>query len=273
MTIEDSTLTTKDLALTPPRRARMLLEARSAFDMARMVGPLVGARLRNSASRDDLHVIVVPGFGADDYSTAPLRHYLKQRGFQVEGWGLGRNLAGGNLPHTLADLSPRWKVEPKAEYRGEGGVPYLCDRFIDRVHERYTELEKPLALVGWSLGGYLAREAARDLPEAVDRVVTMGSPIVGGPKYTAAARYFLKRGMDLDWIEDGINKREETPIRQPITAIYSKTDAVVPWEAAVDQYSENVRHIEVNAAHLGLGFNPTVWRHVVDALEPAAESS
>ena len=262
-----------DIVLTTPRRASMLLEARSAIDMARMVGPLVRAQLRRTTSRDDLHVIVVPGFGTDDYSTAPLRHYLKQRGFSVEGWGLGRNLAGGNMPHTLEDLSPRWEVEPKSEYRGEGGVPYLCDRLTDRIQERHAEIGKPLALIGWSLGGYLAREAARDLPDVVDRVITMGSPIVGGPKYTAAARFFLERDMDLDWIEDEIRKRESNPIRQPITAIYSKSDAVVHWGAAVDQFSENVRHVEVNAAHLGLGFNPTVWRHVVDALEPVATTA
>lgn len=253
-----------------PKRVNMLLEARTAVDMARMVGPLLRAQLRRASTRDDMHVIVVPGFGADDYSTAPLRHYLKQRGFRVEGWGLGRNLAGTNLPHSLEDLSPRWRVDPKPTYRGEAGVPYLCDRLTDRVRERYAELGKPLAIIGWSLGGYLARETARDLPEAVDRVITMGSPIVGGPKYTAAARYFEGRDMDLDWIEDEVRKREDFPIRQPITAIYSKTDAVVHWKATVDQFSKNVRHIEVNAAHLGLGFNPTVWRHVIDALQPAA---
>jgi pimeloyl-ACP methyl ester carboxylesterase len=255
-----------DLKLAAPKRSKMLLEARTAIDVARMVRPLVGARLRPAAERDDLFVIVVPGFGADDHSMAPLRYFLKRQGFEVEGWGLGRNLAGTNLPHTLADLSPTWDVEEQGEYRGEASVPFLCDRLTDRVRERATELDRPVALVGWSLGGYLAREAARDLPETVDRVVTLGSPIVGGPKYTAAARYFTQRGMDLDWIEREIHRREERPIRQPITAIYSRTDAVVPWEAAVDRFSENVRHIEVNAAHLGMGFNPTIWRHVLTAL-------
>jgi pimeloyl-ACP methyl ester carboxylesterase len=250
----------------------MLLEARSALDMARMVGPLVRAQLGRAAARDDLHVIVVPGFGADDYSTAPLRHYLTRRGFAAEGWGLGRNLAGTNLPHSLEDLSPLWELDAarKADYRGEAGVPYLCDRLTDRVRERHADIGKPLALIGWSLGGYLAREAARDLPSAVDRVITMGSPIVGGPKYTAAARFFEKREMDLDWIEEEIQRREARPIRQPITAIYSKTDAVVHWHATVDRFSEDVRHVEVNAAHLGMGFNPTIWRHVLDALEPEA---
>ncbi len=261
-----------DIALTAPRRASMLLEARSAIDMARMVGPLVRAQLKRAASRDDLHVIVVPGFGADDYSTAPLRHYLKRRGFATEGWGLGRNLAGTNLPHSLEDLSPLWDIDAgqKPDYRGEAGVPYLCDQLTDRVRARHADIGKRIALIGWSLGGYLAREAARDLPDAVDRVITMGSPIVGGPKYTAAARYFEDKNMDLDWIEEEIQRREARPIRQPITAIYSKTDAVVHWHATLDRYSADVRHVEVNASHLGMGFNPTIWTHVLDAPQPSA---
>ena len=261
-----------DLPTSPPNRVNMLLEARSAIDLVRMVPHLIGAQLQRRDKREDLHVIVVPGFGADDHSMAPLRHYLRKQGFLVEGWGLGRNLAGTNLPHSLDDLSASWNVTARDEYRGEASVPYLCDRLTERVTERHAEIGRPVALVGWSLGGYLARETARDLPDVVDRVVTMGSPIVGGPKYTAAAPYFEQRGMDLDWIEEETHRREERPIRQPITAIYSRTDAVVQWQAAVDRCNENVRHIEVNAAHMGLGINPTVWRHVIEALEPAIQT-
>ena len=153
------------------------------------------------------------------------------------------------------------------DYNGESSVPYLADRMTERVIERHEKTGMPVTLIGWSLGGYLAREAARDLPDVVERVITLGSPIVGGPKYTAAAETFRKRGQDLDLIEELIHKRESRPIRQPITAIYSKSDAIVAHGAAIDRYSENVTHIELDASHLGLAFNPTVWRHILEALE------
>lgn len=255
------------LPTTAPSRRALLLETRTGVDLARMVGPLVGAHLRPRAPRGRSRVIVVPGFGSDDRYTAPLRHYLRRLGYETEGWGLGKNLAGVDLPHELEDLSAGWHVTRKPDYRGEASVPYLCDRVAERVRVRQAEIGKPVSLIGWSLGGYLAREVARDLPDAVDRVITMGSPTIGGPKYTAAAPYFRKRGMDLDWIEHEISKREARPIRQPITAIYSRSDAVVSWQAAIDRYSGNVNHIEVDAAHLGMGFNPTIWSHIVTALE------
>lgn len=78
-------------------------------------------------------------------------------------------------------------------------VPYLVDRFYDRVLERHAATGKTISLIGWSLGGVLAREVARDLPELVDRVITMGTLVSGGPKYTAAAPVLLRRGQDLDW--------------------------------------------------------------------------
>lgn len=255
------------ISLAPPKRSALLLESRTAIDLLRMTAPLVGVQFTRPAVRDGCHIIVVPGFGADDRYTAPLRHYLRRLGFSAEGWGLGKNLAGIDLPHTLEDLSEGWDVSHKPDYRGEGSVPYLADRLADRVRERQAASGKPVTLIGWSLGGYLSREVARDLPEIVDRVITMGSPTVGGPKYTAAAPFFRKRGMDLDWIEQEVSKRESRPIRQPITAIYSRTDAVVSWQAAIDRYSENVRHVEVDAAHLGMGFNPTIWSHIVAALK------
>lgn len=257
-------------SLSPPRRRSLLLESRTAIDLARMVAPLVSVQLRRPAARDRARIIVVPGFGSDDRYTAPLRHYLNRLGFRAEGWGLGKNLAGVDLPHSLEDLSPGWQFAQKENYRGEGSVPFLADRLAQRVRERHASVGEPITLIGWSLGGYLAREVARDLPGIVDRVITMGSPAIGGPKYTAAAPFFRNRGMDLDWIEEQISRREERPIRQPITAIYSRNDAVVSWRAAIDHHSENVTHIEVSAPHLGMGFNPTIWNHIVKALEAGA---
>lgn len=250
-----------------PSRWALLGEGRSAIDIARMWGPLAASELRRQETRADRLLVVVPGFGASDASTAPLRRYLRNKGFCVEGWGLGKNLAGVNLPHTLADLAPTWDVEQRSPYNGEASVPYLCDQLTRRIRKRYAEEKTPITLIGWSLGGYLAREAARDLPEVVDQVITMGSPTIGGPKYTSVAQFFKSKQMDMDWIEAEIGKRESRPIQQPITLIYSKSDGVVGWTAAQDHYSQNVEHIEVSGSHLGLGFNPTVWRHVLTALE------
>lgn len=254
-----------------PRRSLMLLETRAAVDAVRMIGLLIGANLRRRPRGDGRRVIVVPGFGSDDRYLAPLRYFLDRAGFRAEGWGLGKNLAGIDLPHRQDDVPEAWMFDDKADYRGEAGVPMLCERLAGRVRERHERTEGPISLVGWSLGGYLAREVARDLPEIVDRVVTMGSPVVGGPKYTAAASIMRKRGLDLDWIEAQIPKREARPIRQPITAIFSRSDAVVSWQATIDRYSRNIRHIEVDAAHLGMGFNPTIWRCILDALEADVE--
>lgn len=250
----------------PPRR-KIWLETRALLDVAKMAGPLISASVRRPAARKGSRVIVVPGFGSDDRYTKPLRHYLSRRGYPAEGWGLGKNMAGVDLAHSLEDLSEHWQVEYREDYRGEASVPYLCDRLAERVRARYEQLGEPISLIGWSLGGYLAREAARDLPEQVDRVITLGSPIIGGPKYTAAAPFFRKRGLDLDWIEQEVLKREARPIRQPVTAIYSKSDAIVSWHATVDHHNDNVEHIEVDAAHIGLAFNPTVWAHIIDALQ------
>jgi len=250
----------------PPSRGLFLLEARAALDAARMLPPLARASLTRRAAAASTRVIVVPGFGSGDRYTLPLRRYLQRLGFASTGWGLGTNLAGTNLPHTLTDLSERWDFEARDEYNGEAGVPYVIDRLYDRVIEEHRATGEPIALIGWSLGGYMAREVARDLPEIVERVITMGSPVVGGPRYTAVASLFARGGQDLDWIEKEIERREKRLIEQPITAIYSKTDGIVGWTATLDRYSPRVRHVEVDAAHLGMGFNPRIWREVVAAL-------
>ena len=256
----------------PPKRSLFLKESRAALDFARMWGPLVTSGLSRTAERQDSLVIVVPGFGSNDSYTLPLRRFLANQGFKTEGWGLGTNLAGRNLPHTQDDLSERWDFERREEYNGEAGVPFMIDQLYDRVMDRHLLTGRKISLIGWSLGGYAAREVARDMPDVVDRVITMGSPVVGGPKYTAVAAVFDQSGQDLNWIEDEITRREKNKIKQPITAIYSKTDGIVVWPAAIDRFSPRVRHVQVDAAHLGMGFNREIWGLVLDALLEDADS-
>ncbi|MEN1729431.1 MAG: hypothetical protein AAGJ52_13425, partial [Pseudomonadota bacterium] len=214
--------------LTPPSRSLLLKETRAASDMVRMAFRLLR---RRHEQLDSAPVMLLPGFGADEAFMQPLKRQLNRHGVHAEHWGLGRNLAGLNIDHQLEDVSESWKLDPLPRYRREAGVPLVCDRLIERVRERSEALESKLTLIGWSLGGTMAREAARELPEHVEQLITLGSPVIGGPKYTAAARRMRRKGLDLDWIERQVERRIQTPIEVPIIAIVSRADAIVGFEA------------------------------------------
>jgi pimeloyl-ACP methyl ester carboxylesterase len=246
-------------------RAPVWGESRVLLEAGRALWPLLCPPAALKATRPR-HLLVLPGFGADDAATWPLRRFLQKLGHHVEGWGLGRNRAGLDIRHAKSDLPPGWVDEPIPRYRNEGSVPMLCERMRVRAEQRQRELGAPLTLIGWSLGGVVAREVARDLPDAVEEVITLGTPVQGGPKYTRAAAFFKDRGMDLDLIERSVRRRDARPIRAPITAIVSPSDAIVAHAATFDRHNPNVRHLEVDGSHLGMCVNPTVWRRVAETL-------
>ncbi len=263
--------------LKPPSKLSLLLEARAVLDLLSVPFSLLSSKLSPNRSDGALPIIMFPGFGSGEGYLKGLERYLNNLGYVTEGWGLGKNLAGLNIKHTLEDLSPIWDIEYPQDYtpetyKGEGGVAALCEQAIERVTQRSAELESPVVIIGWSLGGYIARECARELPQEVTQVITFGAPVVGGPKYSRAADYFKKKNFDLDWIEESVRKRNKIPIQQPITAIYSNSDGIVSGESAIDTISPNVTNIEVNAAHLGMGFNRKIWKIVQHALHTESQN-
>lgn len=252
--------------LKPPPLSTTVLEARALLDIVAMSAPLVRSFLNRSELSRQQAVMVIPGFGADDRYTWPLRAYLKSLGYATMGWGLGTNKAGLNLPHSLGDVHQRWKLGTKSPYRGEAGVLYVIDRLIDRVDELTEVSKQPIALIGWSLGGYMAREVGRERPTQISQVITLGTPVTGGPKYTLAAPAFLRRKQNLDWVERMIADREERPITVPITAVVSPSDGIVSYLAAIDHHSPAVHHVPLDVAHLAFPYNSTVWSVIADAL-------
>jgi hypothetical protein len=100
----------------------------------------------------------------------------------------------------------------------------------------------------------------------VRQVITLGTPVVGGPKYTVVARTFHRQGIDVDAIEAEIELRNQVALYTPVTAIYSRQDAVVSWEACIDRDASNVEHIEVRTTHLGFGFSPDVYKIIAKRL-------
>ena len=166
-----------------PNKLMMLGESRVVLNVAGMAKTLLAGVLKSTKPSNGRTIIMLPGFGSDDRYMEPLAKFLRKNGYKAEGWGLGLNMAGADLEHTLDDLSPAWDVEPMPgydpeTYKGEGGVPYLCDTAIASVKARAEQLGTKVTLVGWSLGGYIAREVARDLPGYVDQVVTMGLSLI-----------------------------------------------------------------------------------------------
>jgi pimeloyl-ACP methyl ester carboxylesterase len=223
--------------IEPPNPVGLLGEALGLLELPRLLlrAPELGRQPRGRGQR----VLVLPGYGASDASTAVLRGYLQLLGYRPLGWGLGRN---------------------------DGEVPALLPRVVRRL-EQVAQVEcGPIALIGWSLGGVLAREAARERPKAVRRVITLGSPVIGGPKYTAVAGAYRRRGIDLDAIEAEVEERNRQPLETPVTAIYSRSDGVVAWRACIDPYSTRAEHVEVDTTHLGLGFSPAVYAIIAERL-------
>ncbi len=215
-------------SIRPPSRGALLNEALTPlqFPLMFLQGPRLAAAPRGSGQP----VLVWPGFGAGNGSTLALRGYLNFLGYRARGWRLGEN--NGDVLQILDVL--------KAELENAG-------------------YDEPVNLVGWSLGGYLAREVARELPHLVKQVITLGSPVVGGPKYTAVADVFVRRGESMEDIERLVDERYDVPLEVPVTAIYSKADGVVAWQACIDERSPNVEHIEVFSSHTGLGFSPEAY--------------
>ena len=121
--------------------------------------------MRHLPKGDGHPVIVFPGFLASGGSTRPMRGLLKDLGYTVYDWGLGRNLY----------FNPERESELHA--------------LLERV---YKEHGRKVSLVGWSLGGVFAREISKFHPEYVRQVISLGSPITG-PVIAPAPRRYLRR--------------------------------------------------------------------------------
>ena len=217
----------------------ILREVRAPFEFASVA--LHFHALRQAPRGNGRAVLLVPGYLADDHSMRPLGAYLKYLNYDVYYTELGRNMGKVN-----ADMM----------------------RLGDRVESVSQSVGgEKVTLIGWSLGGVLTREVARLFPDVVQEVLTLGTPIVGGPKFTSVGKRYAKRNnIDLDEFELDVHQRNSIGLTQPVTSIYSKSDGVVAWQASVDIYNHQATNIEVNGSHMGLGVNPKVWLTIADVL-------
>ena len=228
-----------EAALERPAKLLGLLEARAPIEGLSLLAAWPSLALMPRG--DGRPVVLAPGYGAGDAAMYPLFRYLRWLGYDMHHWGLGRNR--GNVPKYIEALTAR--VRDLQDQNGGAAV----------------------TLIGWSLGGVIMREIAREHPDLVREVITLGTPIIGGPKYTRVAERFSGRhNIDLDHLELEIHRRNLRAIPCPLTSIYSKSDGIVAWRASIDSYNPHARNVHVPGSHLGLVFNPLVWRVVAMTL-------
>ncbi|MGA1371476.1 MAG: alpha/beta fold hydrolase [Pseudomonadales bacterium] len=224
--------------IAPPSIMNVLLEARAGGELALLLPqwPL----LRLMTPRGTGRVIVLPGFLADDRWTWLLRRFLSEIGYTVEPWSLGVNR--GPLMDYVRTIALR------LERDGLAGL-------------------ENASLVGWSRGGLIAREVARELPERVRSVVTLGSPIRSGLTGTRIGPWVATAsGVSARRVSSWFDERSQRQIKVPVTSIYSRSDGVVAWKACRDDVTPGLRHREVESSHIGLVANAAVYRAVAEAL-------
>lgn len=219
-----------------PSRLLQLLEGRALFEFGATVS--MWPWLSMAPQGDGHPVLVLPGLIASDLSTGVLRRYLRERGYYVHGWKLGRNLGL------------------------RSGVEEGMSRRLETLHQRHG---RKISLVGWSLGGLYARVLAKQRPDAVRSVITLGSPFAGSPRATNAWRvYELASGQKSN--DPAAHARVRGELAMPTTSIYSRSDGIVAWPTSINEPGPTTENIEVIASHLGLGVHPAVLYAVADRL-------
>jgi pimeloyl-ACP methyl ester carboxylesterase len=127
--------------------------------------------------------------------------------------------------------------------------------------------DQKVSIIGWSLGGIFARRLARETPDAVRQVITLGSPFRLQNHSHSHARflYNLYRNHHVlgeePPLEDGLG-----PLPVPATSIYSRLDGIVSWRSCLDDTTEFAENIEVYSSHLGFGHHPAALYAVADRL-------
>jgi pimeloyl-ACP methyl ester carboxylesterase len=231
-------------------RDRRLAYAEGPRALAEIAALIPAAPYLTLAPRGDGHpVLVLPGFGGGDGSTAVIRRYLRNQRLSAQPWLLGRNLGPG--------------------------VPDLHQRLAERLQDVWREGgERKVSLVGWSLGGVYARLLTQRFPDKVRQVITLGSPIGGVPRPSYA--YQAMRRMSDGVIDSERAQRLRQLAGEPLpgvpgSAVYSRTDGIVPWQIARQPASALAENVEVYGSHVGLGFNASALYLLAERLAQPEE--
>jgi len=233
----------------PPAR----LAARETLALLR-VYKLAGRPVKQPPASRTVPVLLVPGFMAGDWSLVPMARWLRQRGYRTYPAGVRMN----------ADCTT-----------------VLVER-LERLLVGIAEQAGPVAIVGHSRGGTLAKLVAVRRPELVRGIVTLAAPNINPLAASTAVlnqvelllrlnRRGLRGLLTEDCVRGECAERTAAHLNGPFprhiayTSVYSRTDGIVEWQACLDPHAE---HVEVTTTHNGMGSNAGVYRIVERRLRP-----
>lgn len=175
-------------------------------------------------------VMLLPGFATHPVRMRHIAASLRAAGHRVSHWGMGFN----------------WGASAERFERAEARLIELADRHGE-----------PVALVGWSLGGLFAREIAKRRPEAVAKVITMGSPFSHSPRANNVWRaYQFIAGHRVDEPPVTVDLKAKPPCET--IALWSPRDGIVHPRAACGRPGERDRAIALRCTHMGFAYDPQV---------------
>ena len=222
--------------MPPPSLVLRLLEVRSLAELGAFA--LTYPLLRRAPRGDGHPVLILPPLGTSDVSTAPLRMFLRGRGYAAHGWGLGTNI---------------------------GPVPGMAARLRDHLTRIRAQHGRTVSLIGWSLGGVYARELAKVFPVDVRQVITLCSPFGVDPRASNSVRRYER--LSKQTIEQACGGRDlAEPPPVPTTAIYSRTDGIVAWQGCVEKPGPLRESVEIRGSHFGVGHHPLALYVIADRL-------
>jgi pimeloyl-ACP methyl ester carboxylesterase len=235
----------------------------SVFDEARMAGELAQLvshpvwRGEDVPRGDGRLVLALPGMFANDLYLEPLHRWLRRIGYTPVRSTLLINV----------------------------GCPQrLCEEIEGHLRNKIEHRPGPVAVIGHSRGGVLARAIAARLGADASHLVLLGSPagavvramdahaaLAGAPAGAAVQRAGNRARaiLDPDCDVPDCGCPFPTDVRRPlhartrVTSIFSRDDPIVPRAAC---RIPGARNVEVRGTHSGLAYNVAVYRVIGDAL-------
>ncbi|MEM6856353.1 MAG: alpha/beta hydrolase [Pseudomonadota bacterium] len=224
----------------PPPFGNLLRELPNLTKIwASPVRPVGFVAPQRKAVRDAAPVLVLPGILSSDPATSLMRRTLKRRGYHAYGSKLG----------VVTGVTPRLMAKAQA-----------------RLDEVYANHNRPITLIGISLGGLYARVLAQRNPDKVALVMTLGTPFSGDRRANNAWRVYEAindHGVDNPPFPDDPSQK---PPAHTI-AIWSPNDGIIAPACSRGEDHERDIAIEVPERHFEFSASRASINRILALLE------